>query len=501
MLSKSVCADLLTDGVVPKADPDISGTGVILAFVISAYITFGTVLLAYLGGLVDEDLLSPIDTKIFRIRPHNAKHATIYGAVRKAILALGDQQIVTGIAILGAGFQGLRTSSISIYHFQIVVYLAWMSSSVHLSALTLLGKFLNKHKGLLIWRLSGMLVLLVMLLVGLVPTLSNDWGIIHWTGMLRGNSGWGIPAICFWGRLWGDGISPDAVLGFFILFVSYLWKVGSLFAPVRRNYNHWVKHPFEDRLIAILRLPARKYSTTSGRIWLCAYHLLLCVCIPIFAVMEVAASFAASLWLSALGLVFGTLQVEIPRSQLLPYTGAQESSWGFGQLIPLILLVQPLGAVSERIWTSEDDDDSKPICPNQELEHRRASEPSRTPPGTLLHALADEGKVSSMLFEQREHIKSILYESRLFSTLVWIVQVALLFSFTIVFWFDAETIGYTRTHNWALIFIVIGSMIGIGVITTLFFGPFSRLGRSKLESRLIEDREKEIGPSRGPASL
>ena len=491
------CAVLITNGVIPKADADISGTGVILAFVISAYITFGTVLLAYLGGLVEEDLLSPIDIRIFHIRLYTTKRNNIHSAVRKAILALGDQQIVTGIAILGAGFQGLRTGSISIYHFQIVLYLAWMSSSVHLSALTLLGDFLNKHKGLMIWRLSGMLVLLVMLLVGLVPTLSNDWGIIHWSSMLPGHLGWGIPAHCFWGRLWGDGASPDAILGFFILVVSYFWKVGSLFAPMRRKYNHWVKHPVEDRLIATLRLTARNYSIAGGRVWLWTYRLLLSVCLPIFAVTEVAASFAASLWLSALGLVFGTLQVEIPRSQLLPYTGAQESSWGFGQLVPLILLVQPLGAVSEHMWTSKDNGESISFCSESALEHSRTSEPFGTQSASLLHVLADEDKSSGMPLDERANIKAILFESRLFSTLVWIVQAALLSTFSIVFWFDAETIGWSRTHNWSSILGVIGGMVGIGVTTTMLFGPFSRLGRSKPQRGPTEESKRESNHSRG----
>lgn len=35
-----------------------------------------------------------------------------------------------------------------------------------------------------------MLVLLVLLLIGLVPTLSNDWGIDHWPGMVDSATGW-----------------------------------------------------------------------------------------------------------------------------------------------------------------------------------------------------------------------------------------------------------------------------------------------------------------------
>lgn len=91
---------------------------------------------------------------------------------------------------MGAAFRRLRDGFISVYHFQIVLYLAWMCTSVHLSALTILATHLNSHPALKVWRLCGMLVLLVLLLIGLVPTLSNDWGIDHWPGMVDSATGW-----------------------------------------------------------------------------------------------------------------------------------------------------------------------------------------------------------------------------------------------------------------------------------------------------------------------
>jgi hypothetical protein len=201
------CTDLMKDGGQPVPDADISGLGVILAFTVSAYLTFALVLASYLFGQVDSSLLNVVDTQVFRVRPYRPPQ-TLNGrptrlrvsrALRQAILALSDQQIVTGIAILGAGFQGLRLGGIDSYHYQTVIYLAWMSSSVHLSALSILAPVLKERPALRIWRLTGMLVLLVLLVVALIPTTSNDWGLIMWNGMAHGNSGWGVPAVCFWG--------------------------------------------------------------------------------------------------------------------------------------------------------------------------------------------------------------------------------------------------------------------------------------------------------------
>jgi hypothetical protein len=201
------CSDFLRDGGQPVPDSDISGLGVILAFTVSAYLTFALVLLSYLFGQVDGSLLNTVDTNVFRIRPFHSpqthigrpRRLRISLALRQAILALSDQQIVTGIAILAAGFQGLRLGGIDSYHYQTVIYLAWMSSSVHLSALSILAPILKERPALRIWRLTGMLVLLVLLVIALIPTASNDWGLITWKGMAHPNSGWGIPAVCFWG--------------------------------------------------------------------------------------------------------------------------------------------------------------------------------------------------------------------------------------------------------------------------------------------------------------
>jgi hypothetical protein len=200
------CIDFMRDGGQPVPDADISGLGVILAFTVSAYFTFALVLASYLFGQVDGSLLNTVDTSVFRIRPFRPPETRggrptrlrISLALRQAILALSDQQIVTGIAILAAGFQGLRLGGIDSYHYQTVIYLAWMSSSVHLSALSILAPILKERPALKIWRLVGMLVLLVLLVIALIPTASNDWGLIMWKDMAPGNSGWGVPAVCFW---------------------------------------------------------------------------------------------------------------------------------------------------------------------------------------------------------------------------------------------------------------------------------------------------------------
>ena len=96
------CWTLISSGVEVKGDPDIAGTGVIIAFIFSATATLLAVLLAFLSGLVDDGLLRPVDRFVLRVPSRAEKWTRTHVALRKAILTLSDQQIVTGIAILVA---------------------------------------------------------------------------------------------------------------------------------------------------------------------------------------------------------------------------------------------------------------------------------------------------------------------------------------------------------------------------------------------------------------
>ena len=82
---------------------------------------------------------------------------------------MSDLQIVTGIAILVSGYSSLHYG-LSIYHWQILTYLAWFSSITHLSILTFLRRFLFAHRGERIWRLVAMFSFSCMLVTAIVPT-------------------------------------------------------------------------------------------------------------------------------------------------------------------------------------------------------------------------------------------------------------------------------------------------------------------------------------------
>jgi hypothetical protein len=58
------------------------------------------------------------------------------------IMALSDQQLITGIAILSAAIRSLDKRTITVYHFNMVMNMAWFSSNVHLISLCVMRSFL-----------------------------------------------------------------------------------------------------------------------------------------------------------------------------------------------------------------------------------------------------------------------------------------------------------------------------------------------------------------------
>lgn len=499
MVNYTECAELLYVGVIGKGDADISGPGVISAFIASAYLTLFAILGAYFFGLVDSGLLGPVDRLIMGIPSRAQRHPRAHVTLRKAIMATSDQQIVTGIAILAAGFQGLRTGHMSVYHFQVVIYLAWMSSSVHLSALTLLRPFMHHHRGVLVWRVVGMMVLLVMLFVALVPTVSNDWAVLTVSDdnnpAITERTAMGVPAICFWGQLYGDGANPDAVLSFLLLMVSYIWKMGGLFEPFRGAWQKCFRHPVDRLLETPLCFLAKRHELHRTLFWLLAYQGWLIFYLNTTAALEVLDSFSAALWLSALGAIYGTMQILIPRALVQAYTPsiqAQEEEFGFGQLVALVLLVQPLGSVMEHLWLKGEEEE------RVYLAHRGSDSANGIldlfdEKGEALQQLRREslsGVLSAYTMPAwqedsaaRMQLKALLYTSRTFKLLVWFVHFGIMSISIVLFTIDSFVIGYTTADNWFSIGASAAAFVGCASILGAVILPFSRLSRARIPSR------------------
>lgn len=102
----------------------------------------------------------------------------------QAMLTMSDFQLITGLSILISGFTQLDTG-ISAYHWQRLVQLAWFSSITHLCTLTALRNYFRRHSIGYFWRLPGMIILVLMLIVALVPTGQYTWEAIIYENAIQ----------------------------------------------------------------------------------------------------------------------------------------------------------------------------------------------------------------------------------------------------------------------------------------------------------------------------
>ena len=93
--------------------------------------------------------------------------------IEKVILYLSDQMLLTGLAVVIAGFWA--HCSISVYHFAISSDLAWFASNVHLATLSVLGTYVRDRPILRNWRLFLMTCMAVFLVASTIMQGHAAW--------------------------------------------------------------------------------------------------------------------------------------------------------------------------------------------------------------------------------------------------------------------------------------------------------------------------------------
>lgn len=358
----STCNDLYslyTEGdianIFPDPNPDILGLGVcgtlaiptfpssaneekiLLAFFITAGLVLVLALTAYTGGFLPAHLLRRVDTRI--VRAHSQNETSKWRAILEgAMMSLSDQQLVTGLAILIAGYYEMVNNDLPIFHWQIIVYLAWLSSSVHIASLALLRDVLNKSPTLRNVRVAGMMALLILLLTAMWPT-----------RFVYGTDIPALPARCFWTwaqtvRLGYYEIDLNCVMSMIMLVCAYGWKLSQLFASSRGLLRRWLVAKPEAAIERLMR-----------RITLCDWPRwvtrplggIMTICYVSFvAYAELAESFVASIIYLCLALPYGIatiISTQFVNSD--PFATADavdETRLTFGQLVPLFMLVLPM---------------------------------------------------------------------------------------------------------------------------------------------------------------
>ncbi|KAF6811687.1 hypothetical protein CPLU01_15065 [Colletotrichum plurivorum] len=180
LVKRNVCDVMEPDTL---ADADVTGLGVVISFLVSITFSLSAIAAAYFCRWLPENRFGPID-KAFskRIRsfipcsssPDSEQNEGSWKRERRIqafnsfILAMSDQQLITGFAlVITTTFMTFRedlSSGFSVYSFQIATRLGYFSCIVHFCTLSMLHEHFDRSKGMRNFRLgivAGLLVLLI----------------------------------------------------------------------------------------------------------------------------------------------------------------------------------------------------------------------------------------------------------------------------------------------------------------------------------------------------
>ncbi|KAH7111492.1 hypothetical protein B0J13DRAFT_631834 [Dactylonectria estremocensis] len=352
------------------ANPDIAGPGVLAAFFFTAAITIIAVVFGYLTGSLDGDFLNDLDyvaikgAKVLgnKLRrkspdieapePSPKSNQARKEAIQQFILALSDQQLVTGLALLVCGV--LNQESVSVYENSVLLSLAWFSSTTHLATLDALRTHLKTHGVIKHIRVVGMVCVL---------TLLSYTFCINIIAMDKKSST--VPVQCLFSDTLGDLPGPTGppdvipILALLLVFAGYLVRILDLYSEY--GPSSYLYATLEYILIHRRPGPNQEYSSlmaehqaaslvrslkTIGkfRTKIPKYSKLL------EALYAYDASFLSSLQSIAFSFTYGICQVANYRVVLAPDLSAASNYMGFGQMMAVFLLLLPFLSAGETYY-------------------------------------------------------------------------------------------------------------------------------------------------------
>ncbi|KAF5977378.1 hypothetical protein FCOIX_6508 [Fusarium coicis] len=373
----------------PKEVPsygDIGGIGVTLAFVITAWIVV-IVLVGYYLKVFDPRLdpfrkegtqkltkyPNSIDYSVHEILQsipwlkHDSK-STSSGSSRlgtvlnSCVLTFADIQIFTSLAILIGAYASVGCDIVA-YHWQYMIYLAWLASITHLASLSFLRNHLANNPAKRAWRLVAMFTIQVMLsvAVGLSMTFTGDTENPdegpHEDPWL--NHG-GRPAQCYFRMgVETNSVTFQSAIKFIVLLV---WGLAIRIAKTFEGFEGGLR-----KTAALLEQRGnrhrRAYSGSTGRDWDHAFahaslprrvwsYFSVPILIGSCSVLSIQLDLFTSLLAEVYWLFFTIIWITARLIKLRIPGNQDDSKWTFGQVLPIILLVAPLVLATEAFYTT-----------------------------------------------------------------------------------------------------------------------------------------------------
>lgn len=275
--------------------------------------------------------------------------------LERFVLSLSDQQLVTGIAILSAGW--IRHTQEKLYHFAMIMDLAWMSSNTHLLTLGVLHDYFVKHREMRYWRLTLMVCNFVMLFVANVYSGTSTW-----------YDDFAYPAQCEFDAVnqdpsWIGGeparyaysnaglLMYGYVRGIVGLFPG-IWKPvtsyykGHFLRPLDRYFDSGIRH--HSKLLHLDQTLSVRLTRLLLGLILVLYEVAYTVVQTVFHI--ITSSAWSVLVMQTFWFAYGNWGVWSDRAYARTYMEGDEDKWGFGQLVPLLLIGLPLLSIMDNYY-------------------------------------------------------------------------------------------------------------------------------------------------------
>jgi hypothetical protein len=344
---------------------------VLLSFTITANAAIGLAWATFLLGPYDAESMSTMNTldehilrwisfrkgqKGFLTLPEHWKPV-----IRQMILMFSDTHLVTGAAILIAGFA--QACRLTIYHYVTVVYLGWLCSATHMATLTILRPYFRAedNRQVLYWRLFAMTIVFGLLFAGLSLTGSSHWPVIHFSDFYEKGLTpvkmfyFDSPIACSWENGYLRAWPLDTILSICILTLGFISRLTRLFeSSSQLCQRKLVDRPGHYLKEKISSCHSKLYCANQTRRPLSLGHRLLLHVMRITVVVIYVtarcvhdlytAIFSELLWLT-ISMLWGLSKIFSYRN--FSPIAAYENSWSFGQLLPMLLLALPLISIPE----------------------------------------------------------------------------------------------------------------------------------------------------------
>ena len=280
--------------------------------------------------------------------PHSSRKRTkrqdrIARVIEKIILNLSDQLLLTGLAVLIAGFW--TRCSISVYHFALMSDLAWFASDVDLVTLGILSQYLRDRPVLRNWRALLMTSVAMFLVVSTILQGHRSW-----------YSSWSYDAQCVFDDFTFAAIGGEPARWMYtnliLISISYPPSILQLFGRPSGLSRKWLYTKSREAMQTTaknLRNETPSITTESPRTMKCkrAFYSVLIAFIErsdsgwAFVCILVA-SFNVSRWFNwlfcliwfGLGLASVFKDKNIPRTEM----DGNENAKTFGQIVPILVL-------------------------------------------------------------------------------------------------------------------------------------------------------------------